>query len=182
MITHKLSFKKSWHCRKDNVFPYGKRTWLLVRSVVGIINSAAIYFAVKHMPIGDMTMIAASSTIFVCVYGKIFLSEPIQKINVFNIALVLIGILLITKPRFIFGNDDDSVYETDELALYAVGTLTALSIFIFPNISIALRALKGIYVGSKDIICIKISAQWINLIYTAIVIFRSPLVCHFIRF
>ena len=114
---------------------------------MGIINSAAIYFAVKHMPIGDMTMIAASSTIFVCVYGRIFLSEPIQKINVFNIALVLIGILLITKPRFIFGNDDDSVYETDELALYAVGTLTALSIFIFPNISIALRALKGIYVG-----------------------------------
>ena len=114
---------------------------------MGIINSAAIYFAVKHMPIGDMTMIAASSTIFVCVYGRIFLSEPIQKINVFNIALVLIGILLITKPSVIFGNDDDSVYETDELALYAVGTLTALSIFIFPNISIALRALKGIYVG-----------------------------------
>ena len=111
------------------------------------------------MPIGDMTMIAASSTIFVCVYGRIFLSEPIQKINVFNIALVLIGILLITKPSVIFGNDDDSVYETDELALYAVGTLTALSIFIFPNISIALRALKGIYVDSKDIICIKISAQ-----------------------
>ena len=115
------------------------------------------------MPIGDMTMIAASSTIFVCVYGRIFLSEPIQKINVFNIALVLIGILLITKPSVIFGNDDDSVYETDELALYAVGTLTALSIFIFPNISIALRALKGIYVGSKDIISINfivlISAQ-----------------------
>ena len=130
---------------------------------MGIINSAAIYFAVKHMPIGDMTMIAASSTIFVCVYGRIFLGEPIQKINVFNIALVLIGILLITKPSVIFGNDDDSVYETDELALYAVGTLTALSIFIFPNISIALRALKGIYVGSKDIISINfivlISAQ-----------------------
>ena len=107
------------------------------------------------MPIGDMTMIAASSTIFVCVYGRIFLSEPIQKINVFNIALVLIGILLITRPSVIFGNDDDSVYETDELALYAVGTLTALSILIFPNISISLRALKGIYVGSEDIICIK---------------------------
>ena len=124
------------------------------------------------MPIGDMTMIAASSTIFVCVYGRIFLSEPIQKINVFNIALVLIGILLITKPSVIFGNDDDSVYETDELALYAVGTLTALSIFIFPNISIALRALKGIYVGSKDIICIKFLAFVNSVDLLQIIIFN----------
>ena len=59
------------------------------------------------MPIGDMTMIAASSTVFVCIYGRILLKEEISKINILNILLVLSGIFLITKPSFIFGDFDD---------------------------------------------------------------------------
>ena len=118
--------------------------WLLTRSITGVINNTVIYFPVKHMPIGDMTMIAASSTIFVCMYGKLLLKEPIQKLNILNICLVLCGILLITKPTFIFGRDDNDSYSKDDLAVYAVVILTTLSIFMFPVISISLRALKGI--------------------------------------
>ena len=115
----------------------------MTRSVIGIINSIAIYFAVKHMPIGDMTMIASSSTLFVCIYGRIFLKEPILKINLLNIFLVSCGILLITKPTFIFGREDDDLYSNDKTTIYAVAILTVLSIFLFPAISISLRALKG---------------------------------------
>ena len=95
------------------------------------------------MPIGDMTMIAASSTIFVCVYGRIFLNEQISKVNILNIFLVLCGILLITRPTFIFGEENLSIYSNDKLAVYAFTILSVLSIFMFPAISISLRALKG---------------------------------------
>ena len=95
------------------------------------------------MPVGDMTMIAASSTIFVCVYGRIFLKEPILKVNILNVFLVLCGILLITRPTFIFGHQDVDVYANDKLSVYAVIILSALSIFMFPAISISLRALRG---------------------------------------
>lgn len=95
------------------------------------------------MPIGDMTMIASSSTIFVCIYGRIFLKEPILKMNLLNIFIVLCGILLITKPTFIFGRDDDDLYSNDKMTVYAVTILTVLSVFLFPAVSISLRALKG---------------------------------------
>ena len=116
---------------------------MIARSVVGVINSIAIYFAVKHMPIGDMTMIAASSTVFVCIYGRIFLKEEISKINILNILLVLSGIFLITKPSFIFGDFDEDAYTNDKLSIYAITILAVLSIFLFPAISISLRALRG---------------------------------------
>ena len=89
-------------------------------------------------------MIASSSTLFVCIYGRIFLKEPILKINLLNIFLVLCGILLITKPTFIFGSNDADLYSNDKMTIYAVTILTVLSVFLFPAISISLRALKGI--------------------------------------
>ena len=119
------------------------RTWLLVRSIIGSINNTVGYFAVKHMPIGDMTMIAASSTFFACIYARIFLKEPIKILNLFNIGFVIVGILLIARPPFIFWGGKNDIYAKDELAIYAVTILTAQSIFLYPNIFIALRALKG---------------------------------------
>ena len=125
------------------MFPRGKRVWLVIRSITGVINNTVIYFSVKHMAIGDMTTIAASSTIFVCIYGKFLLKEPIQKLNILNIVLVLCGIVLITKPTFIFGCHNTDLYTKDDLSVYAVAILTTLSILMFPVISISLRALKG---------------------------------------
>ena len=131
--------------RKEPIFPIGKRAWLIVRSVIGLINNTVGYFAVKHMPIGDMTMIAASSTFFACIYARIFLKEPIKLLNLSNILFVIVGILLISKPPFIFGGDENDIYSKDNLAKYAVAILTAQSIFLSPNIFITLRALKGSY-------------------------------------
>ena len=75
--------------RKEPIFPTGKRAWLIVRSVIGLINNTVGYFAVKYMPIGDMTMIAASSTFFACIYARIFLKEPIKLLNLSNIVFVI---------------------------------------------------------------------------------------------
>ena len=101
------------------------------------------YFAVKHMPIGDMTMIAASSTFFACIYARIFLKEPINKLNLLNIGFVLCGVMLIAKPPFIFGGNENDIYSKDDLAIYAISIFTVQNLFFYPNIFIALRALKG---------------------------------------
>ena len=110
------------------------------------------YFAVKHMPIGDMTMIAASSTFFACIYARIFLKEPIKILNLLNIGFVIIGILLIAKPPFIFGGGQNDIYAKDELAIYAVTILTAQSVFLYPNVFIALRALNGKWLKSSKVV------------------------------
>ena len=97
------------------------------------------------MPLGDQTMIAASATFFACIYARIFLKEPIKLLNLLNIGFVICGIVLIAKPPFIFGGDDNDIYSEDPLAVYAVSILTAQNVLLYPNIFIALRALKGIH-------------------------------------
>ena len=94
------------------------------------------------MPIGDMTMIAASGTFFTCIFARIFLKEPIKKLNLLNIVFVLGGIMLIARPPFIFGGENE-LYTNDPLAVYAVTILTFQQIFLYPNIFIALSAFKG---------------------------------------
>ena len=129
--------------RKEPIFPRGKRIWLFARSIIGTVSNCIGYFSVKHMPIGDMTVISASSTFFVCIYARIFLKEPIKALNFLNIGFVICGIMLIAKPPLIFGGDNNDIYSKDKLAIYAVSMLIAQNIFLDPNVFIALRALKG---------------------------------------
>ena len=95
------------------------------------------------MPIGDQTMVAASATFFACIYARIFLKEPIKILNLVNIGFVISGVLLIAKPPFIFGGSENDIYSEDPLAVYAVSILIAQNFLLYPNIFIALRALKG---------------------------------------
>ena len=51
----------------------------------------------------------ATAPIFTVISARIFIKEPICKLDLFNIVLVIAGIILVVKPPFIFGNSD--VYE-----------------------------------------------------------------------
>merc|ERR1712136_302975 len=53
--------------------------------------------------------------------------------------------LLIAKPPFIFGGDENDIYSEDPLAVYAVSILIAQNFLLYPNIFIALRALKDLH-------------------------------------
>lgn len=63
-------------------------------------------------------------------------------VDIINVVLVFIGIILIVKPPFLFG--DSMLSSTDPDALNAAIILVLASLFLQSNVYVTLRSLKGI--------------------------------------
>ena len=95
------------------------------------------------MPLSDAALITATSPIFTVFYARIFLKEPILKIDLLNVILIVVGMVFIAKPPFIFGHN--YVFEYDTSGVYALILLTSATVFIQPNVFIVLRFMKGFH-------------------------------------
>lgn len=61
-----------------------------------------IYISLRLIDLGDASTIIFSAPVYVSVFAYIFLKEPFGIFQVFTIILSLIGVILISKPSFIF--------------------------------------------------------------------------------
>ena len=113
----------------------------MLRAACATLTIYVRFYALPHMPLADVAMICASTSLFVNVHARIFLKEPIQLVNVFNILMVLIGLVLIIKPPFLFGEND--LYRQDPLALVCAIALTLAATVVNPLAPVVCRALKG---------------------------------------
>ena len=105
------------------------------------------FYALKHMAISDVNMVAACAPVFTVFMGSICLKEKATKMDFVNLVLSLIGCFLIVKPPFIFGSNEN--YTEDPEYIYAVlavliGSLFQGSVYIF------LRMLKGNITCNSD--------------------------------
>ena len=114
----------------------------MARPILGLMPLCVYYYAFQRLPLGDIAMIRSSSTLFACIHGRIFLKEPIEKINVVNVVIVLAGIVLMVQPPIIFGSSEDLIYHTDPQALY-VALACLIAAFIEPLKNVVIRRLKG---------------------------------------
>lgn len=134
--------------RQEPVFPDGKRIILLLRCFVGTTGLMLSFYAFRHMPLADASVIIFSTPVFVAIFARLFLKEPCGVFNVITVMLTLIGVLLITRPPLIFGNaivslDHGQVID-ENVGLW--GPVAALSSTLFgANAYVLLRALKGLH-------------------------------------
>ena len=64
------------------------------------------YYAIKHLPISDITMISSIKPVFSTLLACIFLKESCGLFEVLNLVLVVTGIGLVVQPSFIFGQTE----------------------------------------------------------------------------
>ena len=124
-----------------NPFPRGSRCLILLRGLVAGINVAGRCYAVRYLPIADVTMLLCAKPAFVTLLSRIFLKEACGIFEIFNLVLVFTGIVLVIQPPFIFGSGDQEY--TDHMmytALMLVG-VTALSSIV----TIILRHLRHMH-------------------------------------
>ncbi|KAL7293644.1 solute carrier family 35 member G1 [Trichogramma pretiosum] len=129
-------------------FPKGRRLMLILRSFIGATGLMLSFYAFRHMPLADASVIVFSVPVFVAIFARIFLKEPCGLFNVVTICLTLIGVVLITRPPIIFGKTvnslTDSNIDTEQEDLW--GAMAALSATLFgANAYVLLRALKGLH-------------------------------------
>ena len=55
------------------------------------------------MPLADVAMINASTSIFVNIHARIFLKEPLKVFDVINVFVTLLGILFIIRSELALG-------------------------------------------------------------------------------
>lgn len=133
--------------RNECPFPKGKRLMLLLRSFVGTTGLMLSFYAFRHMPLADASVVVFSVPVFVAIFARLFLKEPCGLFHVITICLTLIGMILITRPPFLFGTSipalasDQQMVETD-----LWGAVAAFSATLFgANAYVLLRALKGLH-------------------------------------
>ncbi|EEB11253.1 transmembrane protein, putative [Pediculus humanus corporis] len=88
---------------KKNLFgPKGYRLMLNIQGLVGGLTLILLFFTFRRLPLGDATTIIFSSPVFVMVLSFIILREPCGFFRALIVALLLLGVILIAKPPFIF--------------------------------------------------------------------------------
>jgi len=107
---------------KQTVLPKGKVWLLAVRSIIDGVHLIIHLFAVKALPLGDVTMMAAIRVVFTNLFSCIFLKEPCGVFEICNIFLVLGGIVCVVQPPIIFGGNSEY---TDEMLVMAAIYLTS---------------------------------------------------------
>ena len=86
-------------------------------------------------------MIGATSPIFAAFFARIFIKESLVFADFCNFFFVLIGIVLIVKPPFIFGESE--LYSEDPQVVYAVIAMICTASLLESNVFVMLRVLKS---------------------------------------
>lgn len=124
--------------KNQNPFPKGQRLMLLLRSFAGATSLSLIFYAIRHMPLADASVIVFSVPVVVAIFARIFLKEPCGLFHYFALFLTMLGVLLITRPPLLFGQS------TTQYSF--LGPMAALLSTIFGAIVfILLRALKNLH-------------------------------------
>ncbi|KAH8278629.1 hypothetical protein KR018_006313 [Drosophila ironensis] len=157
---------------RQPVFPEGQRVILLLRCFMGTSGLMLSFYAFRHMPLADASVIIFSTPVFVAIFARAFLKEPCTLFNVLTINMTLVGVVLITRPPFVFGGEESSSVAAEKS--YDIwGPVAAISSTLFgANVYILLRALKNLHFS-----VIMTNFGTIALVYTLIVCGSIGAVC-----
>ncbi|XP_063864838.1 solute carrier family 35 member G1-like isoform X2 [Scylla paramamosain] len=127
--------------RADPPFPKGRRLMLILRGVVGAVSLMLQFYAFRHMPLADASVIIFSVPVFVAVFARVFLGEPCGLFHGVVIILTIAGVVLIARPPLLFGSLSDA-YTTENW--WGVAAAIGATV-IAANVYVILRVLKGLH-------------------------------------
>ncbi|XP_013789531.1 solute carrier family 35 member G1-like [Limulus polyphemus] len=92
----------------------GERCFLLLRAIIGAVSATLIYSAFQLIPLADASTIAFSAPVFVNVFACVLLGESCDGFHVVTVLTTVTGVFLISKPPFLFRDEQDSDVSTSD--------------------------------------------------------------------
>ncbi|AKF04744.1 DMT family transporter [Sandaracinus amylolyticus] len=127
IVTLALSW---WAVKRAGISPWGNdRKWLVVRGLLGFVGLHCYYFAVTRLPLADATVIQLTNPLMVAVAAAIFLHEPLRRSDLAGIALGLGGVVLVSRPTFLFGGEERAL-DPIALGVAVLGAIVAASVYV----------------------------------------------------
>lgn len=105
----------------------GHRLDIAARSISGTISLSFIYLAYRMIPLSDASTIHFASPVFVTIFAYFMLKEPFTRVQLITGAVTLTGVVIISKPEFIFGRESSQVHEMryEGILLAVLASMTA---------------------------------------------------------
>jgi len=127
--------------RKNILGPPGYWLLLIGQGFVGGATLALLFYAFRNLPLGDAATIIFSSPVFVMVMSFIWLREPCGLYRTLIVFLLVSGVLLISKPPFLFPSA-----ETEQVDYNILGYAAAILATLFTAINIVvMRKCKEVH-------------------------------------
>jgi len=109
--------------RRAGVPLWGNRKPLLIlRGLSGFAALFCFFYAITKLPLADITVLHFTNPAFTAILAMIFLKESMRPLEVLGLIVCLAGVILVTQPDFIFGENARS------LNLFAVSVALAGSL------------------------------------------------------
>ncbi|UCF20965.1 MAG: DMT family transporter [Gemmatimonadota bacterium] len=102
IVTLLLSY---WLVRRALIWPWGQRRWILIlRGLVGFAAMSCFYFALTRLPLAEATVLHYTNPIWTGLLAALLLRERLSAWVAGPIAMSFVGVVLITRPAFLFGS------------------------------------------------------------------------------
>ncbi|XP_054166198.1 solute carrier family 35 member G1-like [Oppia nitens] len=85
----------------------GHRLSLGLRCISGTTSLVTLYIAYRMMPLSDATTIYMASPVFTTIFAYLLLKERVTLIQAITGIVNIVGVVIIAKPEFLFGADDN---------------------------------------------------------------------------
>lgn len=108
--------------------PPGIRLLLVIRGVIGFGGLSAFYYALQYLSLADATVLTFLAPLVTGLFGYIFLKERFTHQEAVAGVFSLVGVLLISRPKAIFGkhseSDLDPPVEEENISMVTTHTAT----------------------------------------------------------
>lgn len=125
LVRAALTLAMSWWAVRQAGLPtiWGtQRRLLLVRGALGAIGINCFYWSLVHLPLGEATLIQYTNPIFATILAALWVGERVRPGEMVCLAMAMVGVILITRPGFIFGSAG-SAYDTRDIAIALFGAV-----------------------------------------------------------
>ena|GEM_PF-23761 len=126
-----------WGVRAAGVHPWGNdRRRLVTRGVVGFLALSGFYYALVHLPLADATVVQYTNPVFASLLAVPVLGERLRGREVATVLLCMLGVVIATRPAFLFGHGEGSL---DPVAV-GIGLAAAV---LSAGAYVTVRSLRG---------------------------------------
>ncbi|KAF8260012.1 hypothetical protein EI94DRAFT_944170 [Lactarius quietus] len=88
--------------------PKDLRAVLVLRGLTGFVSLSGMYFSLQHLSLSDATVLTFIAPILTGFSGAVFLKEPLSIKETLAGLCSFVGVVLIARPEFLFGNHASS--------------------------------------------------------------------------
>jgi drug/metabolite transporter (DMT)-like permease len=115
--------------RRMGISPWGtERGLLLLRGLFGYAALSCFLWAVVHLPLADTTVIHFTNPVFTAILAAVFLGEKLRGWEVTLAFLALVGVVVVARPSFLFG--EVSALDPVAVGVALVGAVLAAGAYV----------------------------------------------------